>query len=110
MTGGGPSSAASVLPRSGTADGRHRASAHPASPAARTTTGNGTANSASARNEATAMVTRAGLVRARLPTRMTAWTTIARTAGAGPPDSGLIAPGGAQGTQNARKDHRGTTP
>ena len=91
MTGAGPSSASSLWLPSGTAAGRHRRSAQPISPATRTTTGNGTANSASARNEATAITTSAGLVRARFATRTTAWATIASTAGARPANSAVTA-------------------
>jgi hypothetical protein len=71
--------------------GRRRCSAQPRNPATRTTTGNGTANSASARNEVTAMATSAGLVSARFPTRITACATIARTAGASPANKAVTA-------------------
>ena len=37
------------------------------------------------------MATRAGLVSARFPTRITAWATIARTAGARPANSAVTA-------------------
>src|SRR4051794_23148637 len=84
MTGGGPASGPSAAFLRGSADGRHRPSAQPATPARATTTGNGTPNTASARKEATASRTSAWLSSAFLATRMTACTTIASTAAASP--------------------------
>jgi len=48
------------------------------------TIGNGTPNTASATNAATAKPTRRLFAKARVPTRHTAWATIATTAGASP--------------------------
>ncbi len=59
-------------------------SSQPITAEAATTAGNGTANRLSARNEATASPTSVGWVNALLPTRITAWITMAITAGASP--------------------------
>ena len=93
ITGGGPASAASaglrLRQRRRPPAGR---SAQPASPASATTTGNGTPNSASARKASDRDGDQgAGCAAPAWPTRTTAWTTIASTAGASPANSAATA-------------------
>ena len=70
--------------------GHSRPSPHPISPEASTTAGNGTAKNVRARNAATANTIRLGWVRARRLTRITAWMTMAITAGARPRNRPVI--------------------
>jgi hypothetical protein len=91
ITGGGPVSAASAFDPDGIVAGHQRAIAQPIRPAASTTTGKGTAKSARARKDSTARASSALLRSAREPTRITAWATIARTAGARPANSAVTA-------------------
>ncbi len=81
-SGGGPSLTAA---RGGAVSvGIRRPSTQPASAATATTAGNGTAKKVSATKDATARTTSAGCPRPLRPTRTTACSTIATTAGASP--------------------------
>ena len=82
ISGAGPSSAAALL--AVVRVGMDRPSSQPITAETATTAGNGTAKRLSATNEATASPTRAGWVSPLLPSRTTAWITIAITAGASP--------------------------
>ena len=92
MSGAGPSSSITVDVME---PGRCRPSSQPTTPAASTTSGNGTPKNANDANASTAMATSAGLPRARRPMRTTACATMASTAGAMPanrPVTAVVSP------------------
>ena len=110
MTGGGPSPAVPPCPAVRTVCGAYLPSSQPTSPDTTTTAGNGTPNTVSARNAATARASRAREASARLPTRTTAWATMASTAGARPANSARTAVVVPKATYTADSASSATTP
>ena len=82
ISGAGPSAMALGGFGSRMVWGAQRPRAHPTAAATPITSGNGVLKIDNARNAATASATSAGCPKARPPTRITAWATITRTAGA----------------------------
>ena len=69
-----------------------RSRSHPSTPATTITSGNGAESTVRATKDATASPTSEGLMSARRPTRATAWTTMAITAGATPANTAVTKP------------------